>query len=140
MPTIPTREWKQMPFFMVAASHSPLLDFPARESSSVLNILAALEQARARIRAFDPELVILFGVDHYGGHHMDCMPSFCVGVEATAIADVGGTPGRLNVPRELAVQAVKAIRAAGVDPARSGERRVGEECVRTCGSRVWPAH
>src|SRR3546814_3692091 len=61
MPTIPTREWKQMPFFMVAASHSPLLDFPARESSSVLNILAALEQARARIRAFDPELVILFG-------------------------------------------------------------------------------
>src|SRR3546814_1451086 len=72
---------------MVAASHSPLLDFPARESSSVLNILAALEQARARIRAFDPELVILFGVDHYGGHHMDCMPSFCVGVEATAIAD-----------------------------------------------------
>src|SRR3546814_14950530 len=63
MPTIPTREWKQMPFFMVAASHSPLLDFPARESSSVLNILAALEQARARIRAFDPELVILFGVE-----------------------------------------------------------------------------
>lgn len=108
-----------MPFFMVAASHSPLLDFPARESSSVLNILAALEQARARIRAFDPELVILFGVDHYGGHHMDCMPSFCVGVEATAIADVGGTPGRLNVPRELAVQAVKAIRAAGVDTAVS---------------------
>src|SRR3546814_16231909 len=50
---------------------------------------------------------------------MDCMPSFCVGVEATAIADVGGTPGRLNVPRELAVRAVKAIRAAGVDTAVS---------------------
>src|SRR3546814_5407264 len=50
---------------------------------------------------------------------MDCMPSCCVGVEATAIADVGGTPGRLNVPRELAVQAVKAIRAAGVDTAVS---------------------
>src|SRR3546814_20240080 len=47
MPTIPTREWKQMPFFMVAASHSPLLDFPARESSSVLNILAALEDRKS---------------------------------------------------------------------------------------------
>src|SRR3546814_19391593 len=50
---------------------------------------------------------------------MDCMPSFCVGVEATAIADVGGTPGRLNVPRALAVQAVQAIRSAGVDTAVS---------------------
>ncbi len=108
-----------MSFFMVAASHSPLLDFPARQSSSVENILGALEHVRKRIEAFDPDLVILFGVDHYGGQHMDCMPSFCVGVEATAMADVGGTPGRLNVPRELAVEAVKAIRAAGVDTAVS---------------------
>ena len=108
-----------MSFFMVAASHSPLLDFPARQSSSVENILGALEHVRKRIEAFDPDLVILFGVDHYGGQHMDCMPSFCVGVEATAMADVGGTPGRLNVSRELAVEAVKAIRAAGVDTAVS---------------------
>lgn len=108
-----------MSFFMVAASHSPLLDFPARRSSSVVNILAALDEARSRIEAFNPDLVILFGVDHYGGQHMDCMPSFCVGVEATAISDVGGTPGQLNVPRDLAVSAVKAIRAAGVDTAVS---------------------
>mgnify|MGYP003576676969 CR=1 FL=1 len=108
-----------MAFFMVAASHSPLLDFPARESSSVRNILAALDSSRARIEAFNPDLAIVFGVDHYGGHHMDCMPSFCVGVEATAISDVGGTPGRLNVPRETAVAAVKAIRPAGVDTAVS---------------------
>ncbi len=81
-----------MAFFMVAASHSPLLDFPARESSSVRNILAALDASRSRIEAFNPDLAIVFGVDHYGGHHMDCMPSFCVGVEATAMSDVGGTP------------------------------------------------
>src|SRR3546814_20321602 len=118
MPTRPTREWRQMPFFMVAASHSPLLDFPARESSSVLNILAALAQARARIRAFDPELVILFGVDHYGGHHLDSMPSFCVGGEATALVHIGGTPRRLTVPRELAVQAVQPSVSPALDTAR----------------------
>lgn len=108
-----------MQFFMVAASHSPLLDFPARESASVVNIKAALAQSRSRIEAFDPDLVVLFGVDHYGGQHMDCMPSFCVGVEARALADVGGAPGPLDVPRDLAVAAVKAIRAAGVDVAVS---------------------
>lgn len=108
-----------MKFFMVAASHTPLLDFPDKESPSVINIRGALKDTRARIEAFAPDLVVLFGVDHYGGQHMNCMPSFCVGVEATAIADVGGTPGRLNVPRELAVSAVKAIRQSGVDVAVS---------------------
>jgi 2,3-dihydroxyphenylpropionate 1,2-dioxygenase len=108
-----------MDFMMVSASHSPLLDFPAKETQAVRNILEALEQTRARIADFGPELVVLFGVDHYGGQHMDCMPSFCVGVEATALADVGGTPGRLDVPRTVAVEAVKAIRRHGVDTAVS---------------------
>ncbi|HPA37976.1 MAG TPA: hypothetical protein PLV04_04480 [Phenylobacterium sp.] len=113
-----------MQLFMVSASHSPLLDFPAKESPAVLNVRAALAATRARIEAFDPDLVVLFGVDHYGGQHMACMPSFCVGVEATALADVGGTPGRLDVPRDLAIQAVGAIRRAGVDTAVSYDMAV----------------
>lgn len=108
-----------MEFMMVNASHSPILDFPARESEAVNNVLNALALARARIKQFDPELIILFGVDHYGGHQMACMPSFCVGVEATAIADVGGTPGPLNVPRDLAIEAVHQLRSQGIDTAVS---------------------
>lgn len=56
-----------MDFMMVCASHSPLLDFPAKQSRSVHNVLEALEAQRARIASFAPDLVILFGVDHYGG-------------------------------------------------------------------------
>ncbi|MBB5411353.1 MULTISPECIES: hypothetical protein [unclassified Paraburkholderia] len=108
-----------MDFMMVCASHSPILDFPAKQSRSVRNVLEALEGQRARIASFAPDLVILFGVDHYGGQQMNCMPSFCVAVQATALADVGGTPGHLNVPRDLAVQAVKSIRGQGVDTAVS---------------------
>lgn len=108
-----------MEFFMVTASHTPLLDFPAKESPSVINIRAALDDTRVRVEAFKPDLVVLFGGDHYGGQRMDCMPSFCVGVEATALADVGGTPGRLNVPRDVAISAVTAIRKEGVDVAVS---------------------
>ena len=50
---------------------------------------------------------------------MVSMPSFCVGVEATALADVGGTPGRLDVPRAGAVAAVNALRNDDVDVAVS---------------------
>ena len=108
-----------MQVFMVSASHSPLLDFPARESPAVVAVRAALQATAARIAEFAPDLVIVFGVDHYGGQHMACMPSFCVGVEATALADVGGTPGPLDVPRDLAVAAVGSLRRQGVDVAVS---------------------
>lgn len=108
-----------MQFMLASVSHSPILDFPARRSDSVIAVEKALEDVRRAILDFDPELVILFGVDHYGGQHMNCMPSFCVGVEATALADVGGTPGPLNVPRDIAVRSVAALRKSGVDVAVS---------------------
>jgi 2,3-dihydroxyphenylpropionate 1,2-dioxygenase len=74
---------------------------------------------RNRVMEFNPDLVVLFGCDHYGGHQMASMPAFCIGVEAEALADVGGTAGMLNVPRGLAVSCLNAVRAAGVDAAVS---------------------
>ena len=104
---------------LVTASHSPIIEFPAADSEALQRVHAGLAEIRAEVEAFDPDLVVVFGVDHYGGHHMHSMPSFCVGVEATALADVGGTPGPLTVPREIAVGAVNHLRTAGVDTAIS---------------------
>lgn len=104
---------------LVTASHSPIIEFPAVETDQYRRVIGALDEVRAQVTAFDPELVIVFGVDHYGGHHMQSMPAFCIGVEATALADVGGTPGRLDVPRDVAVRAVDHARNHGVDTAVS---------------------
>ncbi len=104
---------------IVCASHSPLIYFPARETDNVAAMRTAMAETRARVRAFDPQLIVMFGADHYGGHQMASMPAFCVGVEATALADVGGTPGALDVPRELAVRCVDALREDDVDVAVS---------------------
>ncbi|MCB0979715.1 MAG: hypothetical protein H6513_11925 [Acidimicrobiaceae bacterium] len=104
---------------LVAASHSPIIEFPAEETDQYRRVVAGLAEVQAEIVAYDPELVVVFGVDHYGGQHMRAMPAFCVGVEATALADVGGTPGPLGVPREVAVGAVDHARAGGVDVAVS---------------------
>ncbi|MEN9647105.1 MAG: hypothetical protein RL238_3774 [Actinomycetota bacterium] len=104
---------------LVTASHSPIIDFPAADSEALQRVHAGLTEMRGEIEAFDPDLVLIFGVDHYGGHHMHSMPAFCVGVSATALADVGGTPGPLTVPAEVAVGAVRHVRSAGVDVAVS---------------------
>ena len=104
---------------LVTASHSPIIEFPAVETDSLRAVLASLSDVRSEVVAFDPDLVVVFGVDHYGGQHMRCLPPFCIGVEANALADVGGTPGRLDVPKEVAVAAVDHVRAAGVDVAVS---------------------
>ncbi|BFM15052.1 3-carboxyethylcatechol 2,3-dioxygenase [Maricurvus nonylphenolicus] len=108
-----------MQYMMVSASHSPMLDMTPADRERTKNVKLALESTRKRIEDFDPQLVVLFGVDHYGGHQMACMPSFTIGVEATSLADVGGTPGPLNVPRDVAVSAVEAVRDSGVDVAVS---------------------
>ena len=104
---------------LICVSHSPLIYFPARETSDIDEMRAALADTRARVEEFDPQLIVLFGCDHYGGHQMASMPAFCVGVEATALADVGGTAGPLNVPRNIAVDCVNALRNDNIDVAVS---------------------
>jgi len=108
-----------MQMMMACGSHTPLLYFPARDSDGVLGIRAAFKILREHVRAFDPQLVVIFGADHYGGHQMASMPAFCIGVETTALADVGGFPGKLHVDRDLAVAAVNALREDDIDVAVS---------------------
>lgn len=104
---------------LATSSHSPIIEFPAVKSDTYHDIIDRLNEVKSEVEAFDPDLVVIFGVDHYGGHHMYSMPPFCIGVEATALADVGGTPGPLPVPRDIAVRAVEFLREDGVDVAVS---------------------
>jgi 2,3-dihydroxyphenylpropionate 1,2-dioxygenase len=123
---------------LICASHSPLIYFPAQETPDVAALRESLATVRSNVERFDPELVVMFGCDHYGGHQMASMPAFCVGVEATALPDVGGTPGKLRVPRDVAVRCVNALRDAGVDVAVSYAMEVDHGFSQTlkegCGS------
>lgn len=108
------------PHVMLAtSSHSPIIEFPAIKTNSYNSIVEELQHVQQEVQNFDPDLVVIFGVDHYGGHHMNSMPPFCIGITATALEDVGGTPGQLNVPKEVAVDAVNFVRNEGVDIAVS---------------------
>jgi 2,3-dihydroxyphenylpropionate 1,2-dioxygenase len=76
------------------------------------------------VRAFDPELVFIFGPDHYNGFFLRLMPPFCAGLRCTAAADIGGFAGKLQVPEDLAMACVEHVRAADVDLAVSYDMMV----------------
>ncbi len=107
-----------MPVHMIGASHSPLIelytDAPLRPE-----LLDAFHARAETLAAFDPDVMVVLGSDHYTGFHYRMLPSFCVGLAATAVDDAGGTPGRLRVPIDLATDLARHIRACDIDIAVS---------------------
>ena len=108
-----------MPTSLICASHSPLLYCYAREPETWTELQRAYAERTAAVEEFDPELVIAFGADHFNGFFLKLMPSFCVGLNASATGDIGGFSGALDVPTETAIAAVNFLRANDIDPATS---------------------
>ncbi len=104
-----------VPSALITMSHSPLMGFtePAPETRKRVN--DALDGARAFIADFDPQLVVLFGPDHYNGFFYDMMPSFCIGAAAVSIGDYDTAAGTLPVDHDAAWALVKAALDAEVD-------------------------
>lgn len=105
-------------------SHTPLVGFVDPAQSVLDEVNAVVASARARIEAFDPELVILFAPDHYNGFFYDVMPSFCIGMAAEAIGDFETAAGPFAVPTVEAEACAKAVLEAGVDAAVSYRMQV----------------
>lgn len=105
---------------LVCTSHSPLLlSVSPRDKHLGDRFFAALETAQRTIMDYAPGVIIIFAPDHFNGFFYDNMPSFCIGLEATASADWDIEPGKLNVPRSLARDLAEAMRTDGLDVAIS---------------------
>ncbi len=93
--------------YVACVPHVPFLETQDRALSPEF-----WESYEARVKefnAFDPELVIVFGADHYDGLHLKLMPAFTVIQRAEAMDDVGGFPGHLDIPPEIAFACAKAL-------------------------------
>jgi 2,3-dihydroxyphenylpropionate 1,2-dioxygenase len=105
-------------------SHSPLLGLNPISSEDQSALDSAMAAARAAVHAFDPELVVLVGPDHYNGFFNELMPPFCLGTQARAVGDYLSPAGPLNVPGELAVELAKHLMDAHFDLAVSRRMEV----------------
>ena len=103
--------------FVACVPHVPLLSMQDKAANPTL--WEAYDARIAEFEAFDPELVIAFGGNHYQGVHLNLSPSIIVGQIAEAVDDCGGTPGKLDVPMQTSVGLAAALVDDGFDIATS---------------------
>ena len=105
-------------------SHSPLIGLNPVAPAVEVELNAAIAAARKQVLAFDPELVVLIGPDHYNGFFNELMPPFCIGTQATAVGDYGTPAGALNVHGETALALASQLMDSDFDIAVSRRMRV----------------
>ncbi len=95
------------------------MDFNSPDPEVDADVRRVFGELKLEIEDYDPELIVLFAPDHYNGMFYDLMPSFCVGLRATAVGDWDSGHGDLLVPEETALELLESVRADGVDAALS---------------------
>jgi len=111
---------------LICASHSPLMLTDVEESENGVHsqFFRELDQCAAALHKFDPDLVVVFGPDHFNGFFYELMPMFCIGTAAQGSKDWHLEAGPLRVPRALALDCVRHLHARDIDVAISHEMRV----------------
>ncbi|WP_234195670.1 3-carboxyethylcatechol 2,3-dioxygenase [Pseudacidovorax sp. NFM-22] len=104
---------------LCALSHSPLYGIAEPAAGVLAEVDAGLRHLQAFARAFDPEVTVVFGPDHFNGVFYDMMPAFCIGRAATAVGDWGTREGPLAVDRAAASRLTQAVLDSGIDIAQS---------------------
>ncbi|WP_042877514.1 3-carboxyethylcatechol 2,3-dioxygenase [Cupriavidus necator] len=118
-----------MPMHLECLSHTPLHGYYDPAPEIVAEVERVHAAARARVEAFDPELVVVFAPDHYNGFFYEVMPPFCIGIAASAIGDFNSLAGPLDVPRELALGMAEAVMAQDLDVSVSYRMQVDHGCA-----------
>jgi len=111
---------------LICCSHSPLMVTGIEETETGVQaqFFHELESCSAALHEFAPDLVVVFGPDHFNGFFYELMPSFCIGTAAESSKDWHLEAGTLRVPRELAVECTRYLLSRDIDVAISHAMKV----------------
>jgi 2,3-dihydroxyphenylpropionate 1,2-dioxygenase len=111
---------------LICCSHSPLMVTGIEESEGNVQaqFFKELDGASSALHAFDPDLVVVFGPDHFNGFFYELMPAFCIGTAAEGSQDWHLQSGPLRVPRALATDCVRFLQSRDFDVAISHRMKV----------------
>lgn len=113
-----------MPLFGLCASHTPLKDFLDPDPGVAREVAGCLATVRSWVAKHSPDLVVVFGPDHFNGFFYRLMPSFCVGAVAESVGDWGIPAAPLPVATSEAEALVSHLHRQGVDAAISYQMEV----------------
>ena len=110
-----------MPVQLICCSHSPLMTTGIEETEKDVQaqFFRELDTCAAALQKFNPDLVVVFGPDHFNGFFYELMPAFCIGTAAEGTKDWHLEGGPLRVPRELAIACVRHLQSCDYDVALS---------------------
>ncbi|HEY5210924.1 MAG TPA: hypothetical protein VIJ42_15915 [Stellaceae bacterium] len=101
-------------------SHSPFWDRSFAVEGPGADFVSGVAAIRDRIARVAPDVVVVFGPDHFRGFFYDAFPPFCVGIGAvTAVGDYDCPRGPLPVRPTMARALYDGIAQRGFDPAYS---------------------
>ncbi|MEF7614010.1 3-carboxyethylcatechol 2,3-dioxygenase [Aquincola sp. MAHUQ-54] len=112
------------PRAFLGLSHTPLMGLNPVTAEVDAALQRTLAAARALVHAFEPELVVLVGPDHYNGFFNELMPPFCLGTQAAAVGDYTTPAGPLNVAADTTLALAERLMDEGFDLAVSRRMQV----------------
>jgi len=117
--------------YAICASHTPLKDhhFPGADVQQAVD--ACFARLRAEVAAYAPELVIVFGPDHFNGFFHRLMPAFCVGAQAESVGDWNTPSGPLPTDPVLAERLAQHLFECDVDIAVSHRMEIDHGLTQT---------
>ena len=114
--------------FGVRASHTTLMNTrwdAVDHLDRAHSFRDGLAEAKQRLTMAAPDLVIIFGSNHFRGFWLDLMPAFTIGVDAVIGAGEHGTPsGPQSIDSPAALALCQSLLDRDFDPAFSTELQV----------------
>lgn len=117
-----------MSIAVAALSHAPSFGSVDPGGSTLDEIKDGIQQVRAFIDRFDPEVIVVFGPDHLNGQLYSHIAPWVIGAQAEGVGDYGTTAGPIKVDGDTARQLHAAVLAEGIDIGRS-ERMIVDHGV-----------
>lgn len=108
-----------MPLAVVAMSHAPSFGNVDPGGSTQAEIDAAIVEVQQFTSAFDPEVVVVLGPDHFNGQLYSLITPWVIGAQAEGVGDYGTTEGPVPVDAEFARALHAAVLEQGIEVGRS---------------------
>ncbi|WP_110239448.1 3-carboxyethylcatechol 2,3-dioxygenase [Nocardioides gilvus] len=108
-----------MSLAVVAMSHAPSFGNVDPGGGTKSEIDSAIVEVQDFVNEFDPEVVVVFGPDHFNGQLYSLITPWVVGAQAEGVGDYGTTAGPVPVDSETARALHAAVLEQGIEIGRS---------------------